>query len=55
VADFFTERSARAPGGARVLSQVLEEIDLCIAQKQAHGASLDAFFTRGPVKAAAPQ
>ena len=55
VADFFTERSAHTPGGARILSQVLEQIDLCIAQKQAQGASIDAFLTKGPVKVPAPQ
>jgi alanyl aminopeptidase len=37
------------------LSQVLEQIDLCIAQAKAQGASIDAFLTKGPVKAPAPQ
>jgi alanyl aminopeptidase len=52
---FFTERSARTDAGPRVLSQVLEEMDLCIAQKAAQSASIDAFFTKGPVKAPAPK
>jgi alanyl aminopeptidase len=55
VADFFTERNARLPTGPRVLSQVMEQMDLCIAQKEAQSASIDAFLTRGPVKAPAPQ
>jgi alanyl aminopeptidase len=52
---FFTERSARTDAGPRVLSQVLEEMDLCIAQKAAQSASIDAFFTKGPVKAPVPK
>ncbi|WP_224372888.1 M1 family metallopeptidase [Hyalangium versicolor] len=50
VADYFGERSGKEEGGARVLSQVLESIDLCIAQKAAQGASIEAFLTQGPVK-----
>ncbi len=53
VADFFTQRSARTPEGPRVLAQVMEELDLCIAQKEAQGASIEAFLTRGPTKAPA--
>jgi alanyl aminopeptidase len=52
---FFTERSARTDAGPRVLSQVLEMMDLCMAQKEAQGASVDAFLTKGPVKAPAPK
>ncbi|WP_224247707.1 M1 family metallopeptidase [Hyalangium gracile] len=55
VADFFTERNARTHAGPRILAQVLEQVDLCIAQKEAQRASVDAFLTRGPVKAPAPQ
>jgi alanyl aminopeptidase len=46
VAAFFTERNARTPGGARVLAQVLESVDLCIAMKAAQGASVDAFLAQ---------
>jgi alanyl aminopeptidase len=55
VADFFTPRVTNTPEGPRVMSQVMEELDLCIAQKEAQGASIDAFLTRGPVKSPAPQ
>jgi len=55
VADFFTERNARTPSGPRILAQVLERVDLCIALKQSQGSSIDAFLTKGPVKAAAAQ
>jgi alanyl aminopeptidase len=55
VVDFFAERSAKDPAGPRVLAQVKEEMDLCIGWKQAQGASVDAFLTKGPVKAPAPQ
>jgi alanyl aminopeptidase len=44
VAAFFTERTARAPGGTRVLAQVLEGVDLCIAFKAAQGPSLESFL-----------
>jgi alanyl aminopeptidase len=44
VADFFTERSARAPGGPRVLAQVLEQVDQCIALKAAQGGSIQSFL-----------
>jgi len=53
VESFFTERNARTEAGPRVLSQVLEVMDLCIAQKEAHSASIDAFLTKDPVKAPA--
>ncbi|MFL5346405.1 MAG: ERAP1-like C-terminal domain-containing protein, partial [Hyalangium sp.] len=51
VADFFTERAAHSPEGPRVMAQVMEMLDLCIAQKQARGASIDAFLSKGAVKA----
>jgi alanyl aminopeptidase len=41
---FFQERSARAPGGPRVLAQVLESVDQCIALKEAQGQSVEAFL-----------
>jgi aminopeptidase N len=31
---FFSPRTSKAPGGPRILSQVLEQIDLCIARKK---------------------
>jgi len=44
VASFFKERSAKAPGGERTLRQVLESIDLCIAQKARESAGVSAFL-----------
>jgi cytosol alanyl aminopeptidase len=55
VVDFFTERNARTATGPRILSQVLERMDLCMAQKEAQSASIDAFLTKGPLKAPAPK
>ncbi|MBN1206667.1 MAG: M1 family metallopeptidase [Myxococcaceae bacterium] len=55
VVNFFTERNARTPAGPRILSQVLEDVDLCIAQQAAQSASIDAFLNKGPVKAPAPK
>jgi alanyl aminopeptidase len=55
VAAFFTERNARTASGPRVLAQVLERVDLCVALKEAQGASIDAFLSKGPVKLPAPQ
>jgi alanyl aminopeptidase len=46
LAAFFTERSASAPGGPRVLAQVLESVDLCMAMKAAQGASIEAFLAQ---------
>jgi cytosol alanyl aminopeptidase len=43
-AAFFTERMERAPGGTRMLAQVLEGMDLCIAFKAAQGSSLESFL-----------
>jgi alanyl aminopeptidase len=45
VAAFFSERTGRAPGGARDLAQALESMDLCIALKQAQGASVESFLS----------
>jgi alanyl aminopeptidase len=44
VADFFTERNARAPGGPRMLAQVLEQVDQCASLKQAQGESIETFL-----------
>jgi alanyl aminopeptidase len=46
VEKFFTQRTSKAPGGPRILAQVLEQIDLCIARKQAQQASLRAFLEK---------
>ncbi|HEX8701834.1 MAG TPA: M1 family metallopeptidase [Myxococcaceae bacterium] len=55
VADFFTERNARTASGPRILAQVLEQVDLCVAMKEAQGSSIDAFLNKGPVKLSVPQ
>ncbi|SEM23475.1 alanyl aminopeptidase [Stigmatella aurantiaca] len=44
---FFGSRMARTASGARRLAQSLERIDLCMALKQAQGASIDAYLTKG--------
>jgi alanyl aminopeptidase len=44
-ADFFTERNAKAPGGPRMLAQVLESVDQCVALKEAQARSVEAFLT----------
>ncbi|WP_163991341.1 M1 family metallopeptidase [Pyxidicoccus caerfyrddinensis] len=44
VADFFTERNARAQGGPRMLAQVLEAVDQCTALKEAQGQSIETFL-----------
>jgi alanyl aminopeptidase len=44
VAAFFTERAAKAPGGPRMLAQVLEAVDLCIAFKAAQGPGIESFL-----------
>jgi alanyl aminopeptidase len=46
VAAFFTERNAKASGGPRMLAQVLESVDLCMAMKAAQGASIEAFLAQ---------
>ncbi|MFY0572263.1 M1 family metallopeptidase [Archangium lansingense] len=43
-AAFFTQRLERAPGGTRMLAQMLEGMDLCIAFKAAQGSSLESFL-----------
>ncbi len=43
---FFGERMAKVTGGPRKLAQVVESIDLCIAEKKALGPSLDAFLKK---------
>jgi cytosol alanyl aminopeptidase len=48
---FFTPRVEHTAGGARRLAQALERIDLCIALKQAQGASIEAFLTKAAGKA----
>ncbi|WP_228531215.1 MULTISPECIES: M1 family metallopeptidase [Myxococcaceae] len=44
VASFFGPRNEKAQGGPRTLANVLEEIDLCVALKEAQGASAAAFL-----------
>lgn len=44
VETFFKERTAKEPGGERVLAQVLEGIDLCAAKKAAQEPSVAAFL-----------
>jgi len=44
VESFFTGRSTKSTGGPRILKQVLERIDLCIAYKNAQEASATEFF-----------
>ena len=41
---FFTGRSTKSTGGPRILAQVLEGIDLCIAYKNAQEASVNEFL-----------
>lgn len=53
VAAFFSERSARAPGGERALAQVLERVDLCIALKAAQGRSVESFLAAPKVNTGA--
>ena len=43
---FFAQRIARFTGGPRALSQVLESIDLCIAQKNAQQANVTEFLSK---------
>jgi alanyl aminopeptidase len=44
VQNFFTGRSTRYMGGPRILTQVLESIDLCVAYKNAQQASAEEFL-----------
>ncbi|MBZ4331034.1 M1 family metallopeptidase [Corallococcus sp. AS-1-12] len=50
VAAFFEPRVAREPGADRVLRQVLEIVDQCIALKEAQGASIGAFLSGKPAQ-----
>lgn len=51
VASFFEPRASKVPGSERVLRQVLEIVDQCIALKQAQGASIGTFLSGGGAKA----
>jgi alanyl aminopeptidase len=42
---FFSARTARAPGSERVLAQILERVDLCMALKAAQGQSVESFLS----------
>ncbi|PTL83428.1 M1 family metallopeptidase [Vitiosangium sp. GDMCC 1.1324] len=53
-AAFFTERMARAPGGPRMLAQMLEGMDLCIAFKEAQGPGIESFLASPKKKVPAP-
>jgi alanyl aminopeptidase len=44
VQDFFSGRSTKYTGGPRILAQMLESIDLCVAYKNAQGASVAEFL-----------
>ncbi|RKG52807.1 M1 family peptidase [Corallococcus sp. AB011P] len=50
VAAFFEPRVDKVPGSERVLRQVLEIVDQCIALKEAQGASIGAFLSGKPAK-----
>jgi alanyl aminopeptidase len=43
---FFGERTSKAPGGPRILAQVLEQVDLCIARKKAQEGSVEVFLRK---------
>jgi alanyl aminopeptidase len=43
---FFGERTSKAPGGPRILAQVLEQVDLCIARKKAQAGSVEVFLRK---------
>ncbi|WP_306440873.1 M1 family metallopeptidase [Corallococcus aberystwythensis] len=49
-ATFFEKRTDKVPGSERVLRQVLEIVDQCVALKEAQGASIGAFLTGKPAK-----
>jgi alanyl aminopeptidase len=54
---FFKDRSGKQPGGERMLSQVLERIDLCIAEKERQAPSVASFlkgYGRPPSPAKGP-
>jgi alanyl aminopeptidase len=44
VESFFSGRTGKSPGGPRILAQVLEQIDLCVARKRIQQASVEAFL-----------
>ena len=44
VDSFFKDRSTKFTGGPRILAQVLERIDLCVAYKKAQEPSVTAFL-----------
>ncbi|MCP3062815.1 M1 family metallopeptidase [Myxococcus sp. K38C18041901] len=44
LADFFTPRAEKAPGGPRTLAQVLESVDQCVALKAAQAQSVESFL-----------
>lgn len=52
IADFFTTRNEKTPGGPRTLAQVLESVDQCAALKAAQGASIESFLARPPPRQA---
>jgi alanyl aminopeptidase len=43
---FLAERAPRMPGGTRQLAETLEKVRLCIAYRDAQGASAGQFFAR---------
>jgi alanyl aminopeptidase len=44
LAEFFTPRAEKAPGGPRTLAQVLESVDQCVALKAAQAQSVESFL-----------
>ena len=46
VEDFFKDRNAKFPGGPLVLTQGLEQMDLCIAIRAAQRPSMEAFLRK---------
>jgi alanyl aminopeptidase len=50
--DFFGPRAPRIPAGARELAETLERVRLCIAYRDAQGASAERFFARATTPAA---
>ena len=44
VADFFKDRNAKLSGGPRVYEQAIEQMDLCIAHREAFRPSIEAFL-----------
>jgi len=55
VQNFFSGRSTKYTGGPRILTQMLENIDLCIAYKNAQQASVAEFLrTYKPAQSVGP-